>query len=516
MGVYLYYDVKGIQTFIFKIPKLKHIVGGSALIDRFDKESIKNLKDPDKGIEYVFSGGGKGAFYCRPEADVETLKQKIRCEAHRVGLDIRFGLHKEFSQAAQHADELHPFVPELYDDGVPCPESGLYPVRKGEERHRIIKERLPNKGKNLSRWFENSLLPTIDLLGKNMGDFQFFHNVNAKDENGNVDKEGKAGAFALGNRNRWAIVCMDGNDMGRHFHEQLGRNLKDDAMKSWVQEMSQALDRITTQAAIAGTQRVVVEWADSEDGKASVTTGGKITLPIRPLLVGGDDIVVLCHCTYAVTFVKEAMRVFEASSQKHKPLWPATNNGLTISAGILYAPVTLPLHTAIPYAEKLLSSAKTRGREKATPGEASPACIDWEQITGTVIDTPGAKRERDLIFMDEEIQRIVRLTRRPYTMTEFSKVETLADKYSRDRSCRLPRTIRHRILPALGKGQAQRLAFYAQIKKNHPHLFATLNELDMEKSGWRLDSEKNEQSLGLIDALMLIEEECRMEQETVK
>jgi len=304
--------------------------------------------------------------------------------------------------------------------------------------------------------------------------------------------------------------------MGRHFHEQLGNNLKDDEIKSWIQIMSQTLDEITTQAAAAGTQRVVAEWAGSREGKESVTKGGKITLPIRPLLVGGDDIVVLCHCSYAVTFVKETMRIFEAFSKKDKHLWPATNNGLTISAGILYAPVALPLHTAIPYTEKLLDSAKTRGQENAAIGKASPACMDWEQITGTVIDTPGAKRQRELTYMDEEIQRIVRLTRRPYTMEGFSKVETLAEKYSRDRAYQLPRAIRHRILPALRKGQAERIAFYAQIKKNHPHLFVTLNELDMAKSGWEFNSESNEQSISLIDALMLIEEECRMEQETVK
>ncbi|MEA2061393.1 MAG: hypothetical protein U9P10_12985 [Thermodesulfobacteriota bacterium] len=43
MGIYLCYDVKGIQSYIFKIPKLKYIIGGSALIDQFDKETVKNL-----------------------------------------------------------------------------------------------------------------------------------------------------------------------------------------------------------------------------------------------------------------------------------------------------------------------------------------------------------------------------------------------------------------------------------------------------------------------------------------
>ena len=275
MGVYLYYDVKGIQTFIFKIPKLKHIVGGSALIDRFDKETMKNLNIPD--VEYVFSGGGKGAFFCRTKTGLETVKTKVREKAHSIGLDIRFGLHKDFSQAARQADELFPFVPDLYDDGEPCPESGLYPVKKGEKQHEIINKRLSRKDPALSRRFENLLLSQIDFPGKTPEDFQFFHNVNPKDENENDDEEGKKGAFVLGNRNRWAAVYMDGNDMGRHFHEQLNKGLEDKEMESWVQTMSRELDKATRQAAAAGTQRVVAEWAGSDKGKESILKNEKIT-----------------------------------------------------------------------------------------------------------------------------------------------------------------------------------------------------------------------------------------------
>lgn len=39
-NMYLYYDIRGIQSFIFRIPKLKYIIGGSALIDRFDRTTM--------------------------------------------------------------------------------------------------------------------------------------------------------------------------------------------------------------------------------------------------------------------------------------------------------------------------------------------------------------------------------------------------------------------------------------------------------------------------------------------
>lgn len=513
MGAYLYYDVKGIQSFIFKIPRLKFIVGGSALIDEFDKETVRSLGVADASL--LFSGGGRGAFFCGTDHAAKELKEKIKKKAWEIGLDIQFGLSKDFSWAIEHADELYSFIPDMPDNGVPCPESGLYPVElkkfatDEESCHPVIKKRRYKSGEKVFRRFEDTLLKGVTLLGKSGDTLEFFHNVKSD------EPKGKAGAAALGNRNRWAVICMDGNDIGKQFRTLLNSNLPPEKTQAGIQTMSRILAEITSEAAFQGVQRVVAEWA-ADEGKKAVIEDEKLILPIRPLLVGGDDIIVLCHCAFAATFVKEVMMVFEEQSLIHKDIWPATQNGLSISAGILYTSVTLPLHTAIPYAEALLENAKDLGREKVKVGKAPPACIDWEQITETVIDTPVAKRQRELIFFDEEISCRVKLTQRPYTVAEFTKVEQLAKDYGRGRNQKLPRTLRHQILPALRKGQAERLAFAARVKKNHPHLSDILNELDIKKRGWRMDAGKNEQSIGLVDALMLLEEDTRMEKETVK
>jgi hypothetical protein len=501
MSIYLCYDIKGIQSYIFKIPKLKFIVGGSALIDRFDKETLKSLNMP--GTEYVFSGGGKGTFLCESEASLEKLKKEIITQAHAIGLDIRFGEDEDFSQAAQHADELYAFVPAMHP-GYPCPESGLYPVKPNEACHPVIKKRQYFRGEKMFRRFEDLLLSEILIPGRSNEELEFFHNVNSE------ETDGARGATALGNRNRWAVISMDGNDMGMQFRHQVKNQLSPDQMMTWIKTMSQALNDITVSAASAGIQRVVSEWAGSEDGKAIVKDDDIVTLPIRPLVVGGDDIVVLCHCAYAITFVKEVIRIFEKRSQDHSELWPATQGGLSITAGILFAPVTLPLHTAIPYSESLLASAKGRGRKEGKPDRPTPACIDWEQITDTVVDTPAARRQRDMLFYDQAIQRVVKLTQRPYTLQTFTRVQNLAEQYSH-----LPRTTRHKIFPALRKGHAERLAFAAEIKKNHPDLFSAINEFDLSSGCWEFNEDKTEQSTMLIDALMLLEEENRMTKETV-
>jgi len=298
-------------------------------------------------------------------------------------------------------------------------------------------------------------------------------------------------------------------------------------MTEWVKKMSSTLDTCTRRAVKEGIQRVVTEWAGSKDF-IPPDVDGCVTLPIRPLIVGGDDITVLCHVSYAMTFVEEVKNVFETSSnalaeeektKTNMSLWPATDNKLTISAGVLYCPVHLPLHTAIGYTEALLALAKGRGRKDAVKGKPAPACLDWEQITDSIVDTPIARRQRELIFIDEDINKKIKLTSKPCTMDEYDKIVNLSKEYCKKINGKetVPSTIRHKILPAMRKGLSDRLRFVAEIAKNHPMLAAHLSEpesgyiLNDAESKWYTDGEY--QVTTVIDALLLLEEKSRMKVE---
>ena len=514
MSLYLCYDIRGIQSFIFKIPKLKYIIGGSALIDKFDRTDVPALVKPIPGADYIFSGGGKGAFLCDNKDTVSKLKEKIIEAAHSIGLDIRFGEDEDFSQASQHADELYSFVPAT--GSKPCPVSGLYPVDENGREHDVIRKRMIQRGEKMFNYFEDKLITEVlhpALSGKNV---EFFHNVKPEDE------DGMAGCETLGNRNRWAVIAMDGNDMGSQFRHQVSKNnanrLEGEKLTEWIKKMSLALDECSAAAAKAGIQQVVSEWADTEKGRQFIAERKEVTLPVRPLVVGGDDVIVLCHSSFAMTFVKEAIRVWEETSAQNPHLWSATGGKLTISAGVLYCPVTLPLHTAIPYAEALLASAKTKGRKLNTAKEnvPSPACIDWEQVTDSVIDTPAAKRQREFFFLDKEIDRVVKLTSRPYSLEEYDELEGLARLYGEGRRSKgikpIPRTVRHRVLPALSRCSSERFAFVAEIKKNHRNLYQDLCEYEMNRSRWK--EVEGAMVTDVIDALLLLEEDERMEKET--
>lgn len=496
-SIFLCYDLKGIQSYIFAVPRLKFICGGSAIVDRFDKEKVAKAETAVSGAKLLFAGGGKGAFLCDSNAAANALKHYLVQLAHTDGLNICFGLDSDYSEAAHYAAESYPWLPESTElDGHPCSESGLYPAQGGGVNEKVKLRR----EKSLVRRFEDMLLADLALppyFGEK-ANWQFMRDV-----------EGDA-SKALGSRNRWAVITMDGNDMGSQY-QAASSHFKTDitGLSDWIAKMSKALDACSRGACQAAIERVLKEWGGSEDGGAYLgkAKGGPVHLPIRPLVVGGDDIIVLCHVSYARTFVKEAARVFaeQSASMAEKmasdtfALWPATNGVLSITAGILFAPVSLPLASAIPYAEMLMANAKGHGREREEA--PSPACVDWESVTEGVIDTPAARRHRELIFKDGDTGARIELTQRPYTLEDFKGVEELMKKYEKEK---IPASIRHQVLPGMRAGKADRQVFLARLGKNQEDLVDDLRELD------------DKASTHVIDALLLMEEDVRMSRTTVE
>ena len=508
---YICYDVKGIQSFIFSVPRLKYIVGGSVLIDQFDRETIPNLSS--NGAACLFSGGGKGVFECADDTAADAIKARIIKEAHTIGLSVAIGQSADYSEAAQCADRFYPFMPGPSAlDGHPCQASGLYPVaiRSGSENvHPVVRKRVFQRGDLLRRRLEDRLLTDLRIpqikAYSDRGQVEFFHDI------GDDSDEGLCALDALGGRGRWAIICMDGNDIGSQFRVFQASNPSASEMRDYVKAMSRALDACSQHAAARGCEEVLRHWAsDAERVKDATTTDGTVILPIRPVVVGGDDIIVLCHAQYAFDFVNEACRAFAEQSsieaESFKNLWPATGGALTTSAGVLFCPIPLPLHMAIPYAESLLASAKGEGRKHTRPNKPSPACIDFEVVTESMLDTPADRRNRELRFIDGDTDTVIELTERPYRLDRFSELRKEARHFEK-----IPRSIRHQLLPALRAGASDRLVFRAQIRKRHPELFTRLDESTWSK---RIDSVSDATvlSTNILDQLTVIEEEHRLSQ----
>ena len=174
------------------------------------------------------------------------------------------------------------------------------------------------------------------------------------------------------------------------------------------------------------------------------------------------------------------------------------------------------------YAEALLASAKTRGRKfkEADKVAPTPASIDWESITDSVLMSPAAYRQKALLFKDGDNGREICLTSRPCTLSEYEEIEQLAEKYRG-----IPVSVRSKILPEMRRNADERLAFLSALAKNHFELANDLSDSEYagnsgnffkKESRWKLNDNETRQTTDVLDALSILEEEKRMDEETVK
>ena len=227
--MYICYDIKGIQRFIFSVPKLKCVIGASGLIEDFDRTTAVQ-QGAACGADRVFSGGGRGAFYCPSDQVAEDLARRLVEAAHQVGLDIRIGKDSGLSQAAHHADRLYPYCPSLGDSqepltDEPCAMSGLWPVPRGRAVaakpgvHPLVWLRAQEGRKDrlgeriLGQLLEGRLIPE-PLTGYKLA---FFKNVSPHpDDDEDEREETEAGKVALGGATAgrlwpWMATTWGGN-----------------------------------------------------------------------------------------------------------------------------------------------------------------------------------------------------------------------------------------------------------------------------------------------------------------
>jgi hypothetical protein len=184
---------------------------------------------------------------------------------------------------------------------------------------------------------------------------------------------------------------------------------------------------------------------------------------------------------------------------------------------VLFAPVSLPLSSAIEMAGALMGQAKVEGRRRAAEGEPSPACVDWQAVTGGVVESPQTMRQRDWFFFDRDIEESVQLTRRPYQVQDLEKLRELADEYQK-----LPAAIVHQAQESLRAGYWDRKIWTARLGKHRGSLATHLAESEGGRdlpgnSRWERHQTEDGwvRSTDVLDVMELIVEEIRMSRQTV-
>ncbi len=529
---YLCYDVRGIQRFIFGIPLLKAIIGGSALIEQFDVSAEKIANDFD--IECIFCGGGRGAFQGFP-AKLANFKKKLIAKQNESGFDLQFGQDKDITIAIRDVSESYGFVPEDLS-GVPCPQSGFYPV-KNNRPHELIRKRIKMSqefklDKDLQEYLEKEYLEKHVQLPSAVREckLRFIRSVTAseisEDDDDAEERRTKASRNAMGKRNRWATCSVDANMAG-----QPSEQFKDDPAMylEWLKFRSESMSKAMKIAFQETIEFVVSSWIEEHSRELSSCivqedSGQKILmLPFRPIILAGDQATFLCHCDYALDMVKKLTEIFAEKTEKAagewsrtKPgmLWPATENRLTLSGGVLFSKTSLPLSLTIPYADKLVARAKGKFFKE---NKALPSAIDFDVVTDSMIDHPSVRCRREFEFRDQDLEnKTISLSNRPYRFDGDPKHPDSwqALLHMKKQLEELPKSIRSQLIASFRQSWSDRTEYILSVSKRHPELQEMfMGDWDHPGSAWHLD-EKNKDTLvtNLADAILLLEEDHRVKQ----
>jgi hypothetical protein len=134
-------------------------------------------------------------------------------------------------------------------------------------------------------------------------------------------------------------------------------------------------------------------------------------IPIVPLVLGGDDLTVVCDGRQALQFTKTFIDCFEEETRKHPAINSILKEGVTSCAGVAIVKPHFPFFAGYQLAEELLKSAKKLAKKDKDGKDRDPplSAIDYHILYDA--SGPDLDRIREELTVDDEKTRLVG---RPY------------------------------------------------------------------------------------------------------
>ena len=414
MEKYLYgAAVQGIQQFIYKTNELKDIVGASELVEQICSDLFQDLlygEDPDNKLsddENAIVHAAGNIKYIFSADNLDNCRKIVREFPKTV---VEFAPTVTVSQAVVRFDDEN--------------EGFSKAVMKLEERLRAQRNR-PMRSTSLGLMgIERSRqtgLPVERLVGKYHFDASTFAKRYTESKDGEKEErksttltlckkffgeefEEKHIAFDVERmtaQNDWlAIIHADGNGLGQ-IVMQVGKREQE------FKEFSENLDKATVSAANEAFNQTMLEHKMSSR-----------FIPFRPIVLGGDDLTVICRADLALDFTKVFIEKFEANTHKYlgDTLVGKNGNGpiftkghirdrLTACAGIVYMKSSFPFYAAYELAEDLCKAAKKDAKrfDSVKQGEELPAsCVMFYKIQDSFTESYEDMVKRELTSHDDK------------------------------------------------------------------------------------------------------------------
>jgi len=343
---YLYgASVQGIQGFIFETNKLQEIIGASEIVKSIEDNFLRfsKYKKMDENILLNAAGNVKALFNKKEDCEtlVKSFSKYIQKEAYGITL----------SQALIVIEGDYPSDAEFkaLDDALKV------------QRNRPS---IPlDMSLNIMELNPATAKPITHREKKGKDELLFNKALEQKREAFPTNSKFKELKDLSNGKNKIAVIHADGNGLGKLVPK----------LKEKLSKFSVALDDATRKA--------------FEDAKTE-------NMKIREVILGGDDLTVICDANEALPFLRSYLENFENNTSKIKELKGLTDK-LTACAGIAYTNEKYPFHYAVSLAESLCGQAKKHSNREAS-------CVMFHNIQSSNYQTWSKFVEDELTIRNDK------------------------------------------------------------------------------------------------------------------
>lgn len=234
-------------------------------------------------------------------------------------------------------------------------------------------------------------------------------------------------------QNDIALIHIDGNDMGR----------KRKLLLEDISEYSKALINMNelsnkiTKLFKSTTKKTIENLIDKLDelNKGDIIKCKGKNLPLRPLILNGDDITFISHGKLGIGFAEAFIRNLQKIQMDEMNFYKLNNQPLNFSAsaGVLIINTKFPFHRAYEICEELCRSAKTWGKaieiknKKQNSEEdkfifTEGSWIDFHICHSTInINLSETRRGRyNILGIDQPIPFEIEFNRKSYKIPQYN------------------------------------------------------------------------------------------------
>lgn len=466
-------ETSGNQNYIFSTNKLKENIGASDLtyrsgtqwvldavgeitdskslqVRRKDSDRLRKLlldsktnppiENPSTKVEIIIAASGKTLLLVKSRDHAHQIIQKVThralCESPGLEIagvfcefdwnndvlgEINKKVHKEYEKVRSLKPSVDlrflrlPVIDECATSGLPASKSFPNPEK------RLVPTSLVSEIKQKAH--DEGIGRVKALLDR---DARYQNHYLAEDTNDledvrKFDRDAKE-------INWLSVVHADGNGLGEiflRFHKHLefeSPNWNREYVNT-LRKFSLALD-ICTEKAFLNALDALQHYSNQKNRQTLI--------PLIPLILGGDDLTVICDGKYAIPFTRKFLIEFENETKISQPdvgdiIAKVAEKALGVDrlsacAGIAVIKPHFPFSVAYELAESLMKSAKTVKKNVTAPndnGKPYPCSALDFHILYDSSDVDLAQIRKKITFDDEQTL----LYRRPFVVTPVEDIQ---------------------------------------------------------------------------------------------